>query len=203
MGLLAALRPSLFNASCRTFGPGLRRSGSSSHLRSHPFDCRPSPADLRAMPSPPRLCLNHPTRQDFRYSLGVFAPCPLPARAHAIVLSSVFGFMGRRTFALHPKMAPPTLYLDHAWPKTKGRVRPGAAGLLIGIEYSRERDSSWMYLTAFATTRIDVGLAAVQRKLPNCVVVGLQLYSARIFRVTLSPRIYKGGQGPPPNIINT
>ena len=78
-------------------------------------------------------------------------------------------------------------------------VRPGAAGLLIGIEYSRVRDSLWMYLTSVVTTRIDVELAAVQRKLPDCVVVGLQLYSARTFHVTLSPRIYKGGQGPPRN----
>ena len=56
-----------------------------------------------------------------------------------------------------------------------------------------------MYLTSFVTTRIGVELAAVQRKLPDCIVVGLQLYSARTFHVTLSPRIYKGGQGPPPN----
>ena len=77
-------------------------------------------------------------------------------------------------------------------------VRPGAAGLLIDIECSRVRDSSWMYLTSL-TTRIGIELAAVQRKLPDCVVVGLQLYSARTFHVTLSPRIYKGGQGPPPN----
>ena len=34
------------------------------------------------------------------------------------------------------------------------------------------------------------------RKLPDHVVVGLQLYSARTFHVTLSPLIYKGGQGP-------
>src|SRR6185436_5866764 len=78
-------------------------------------------------------------------------------------------------------------------------VRPGAAGLLIGIEYSRVMDSSWMYLTSFVTTRISVELAAAQRKLPDCVVVGLQLDSARTFHVTLSPRIYKGRQGPPPN----
>ena len=83
------------------------------------------------------------------------------------------------------------------------RVKPGAAGLLIGIECSRVRDSSWMYLTSLVTTRISVELAVVQRKLPDCVVVGLQLYSARIFHETLSPRIYKGGQGPPRNIINT
>jgi len=40
-------------------------------------------------------------------------------------------------------------------------VRPGAAGLLIGIERSRLRDSSWMYLTSFVTTQIGVELAAV------------------------------------------
>ena len=60
-----------------------------------------------------------------------------------------------------------------------------------------------MYLTSLVTTRIGVELAAVQRKLLDCVVVGLQLYSDRIFHVTLSTRIYKGGLGPPPNIINT
>ena len=78
-------------------------------------------------------------------------------------------------------------------------IRPRAVGLLIGIECSRVRDSTWMYLTSLVTTRIGVELAAVQRKLPDCVVVGLQLYSARTFHVTLSPWIYKGGQGPPPN----
>ena len=79
-------------------------------------------------------------------------------------------------------------------------VRPGAAGLLIDIECSRIRDSIWMYLTSLLTTRIGVDLAAVQRKLPDCVVVGLQLYSARTFHVTLSPWIYKSGQRPPQNI---
>ena len=78
-------------------------------------------------------------------------------------------------------------------------VRPGAAGLFIGIECSRIRDSSWMYLTSLVTTQIGLELAAVQKKLLDCVVVGLQLYSARTIHVTLSPRIYKGGQGPPPN----
>ena len=57
-------------------------------------------------------------------------------------------------------------------PKTKP-VRPRAAGLLIGIECSRVRDSSWMYLISLVTTRIDIEIAAVQRKLPDCVVVGL------------------------------
>ena len=83
--------------------------------------------------------------------------------------------------------------------RARGLVKPEAAGLLIGIECSRVRDSSWMYLTSFVTIRIGIELAAVQRKLLDCVVVGLQLYSARTFHVTLSPRIYKGGQGPPPN----
>ena len=82
-------------------------------------------------------------------------------------------------------------------------VRPGAAGLLIGTECSKVRDSSWMYLTSVVTTRIGVELAAVQRILPDRVIVGLQLYSARTFLVTLSPRIYNGGQGPPYKIINT
>ena len=80
-----------------------------------------------------------------------------------------------------------------------GGVRPGAAGLLIGIECSRVRDSLWMYLTSFVTTRIGIELAAVQRKLPDYVVVEFQLYSARTFHVTLSPRIYKGGQRSPQN----
>ena len=56
-----------------------------------------------------------------------------------------------------------------------------------------------MYLISFVTSQIGVELAAVQRKLSDCVVVGLQLYSTRTFHVTLSPRIYKGGQGLPPN----
>ena len=60
-----------------------------------------------------------------------------------------------------------------------------------------------MYLTSLVTTQIGVELVVVQRKLPDCVVIGLQLYSARTFHVTLSPRIYKGWQGPPQNIINT
>ena len=60
-----------------------------------------------------------------------------------------------------------------------------------------------MYLTSFVTTRIGVELAAVQMKLPDRVVVGLQLYSARTFHVTLSPRIYKGGQGHPQKRTST
>ena len=69
--------------------------------------------------------------------------------------------------------------------KSSGLVRPGAVGLLIGVECSRVRDSSWMYLTSIVTTRIGVELAAVQRKLYDCVVVGLQLYSAKTLHVTV------------------
>ena len=74
--------------------------------------------------------------------------------------------------------------------RARGLVRSGAAGVLIVIECSRVRDSTWMYLTSLVTTRIGIGLAAVQRKLPDYIVVGLQLYSARTFHVTLSPPGY-------------
>ena len=54
-----------------------------------------------------------------------------------------------------------------------------------------------MYLTSLVTTRIGVELAAAQRKLPDYVVVGLQLYSARTFQVTLSPPGYiRAGRDP-------
>ena len=49
-------------------------------------------------------------------------------------------------------------------------------GLLIDIEYSRVRDSLWMYLTSLVIIRIGVELAAVQRKLPDLVVIELHLY---------------------------
>ena len=80
-------------------------------------------------------------------------------------------------------------------------VRPGTAGLVIDIECSRVRDSSWMYLTSFITTQIGVGLAAVQRKLPDCVVVGFQLNSARTFHVTISPGYIRAGRDPLQTII--
>ena len=50
---------------------------------------------------------------------------------------------------------------------TRRLVRPGAAGLLIGIECSRVRDSAWMYLTSFVTTPIGVELAKVQENYPT------------------------------------
>ena len=86
---------------------------------------------------------------------------------------------------------------------TAHNVRPGAAGLLIGIECSRVKDSSWMYLISLVTIRIGVELAAVQRKLPDCVVVELQLYLARIFHVTVSPGNIRAGKDPLQTIINT
>ena len=46
-------------------------------------------------------------------------------------------------------------------------VRPGAAGLLIGIECSRVRDMTWKYLTSLVTTRIGVELAIVQENYPT------------------------------------
>ena len=76
------------------------------------------------------------------------------------------------------------VYLGRLGGTWTASVRSGAARLLIGIECSRVRNSSWMYLTSFVATQVGVGLAAVQRKLPDCVVVGLQLYSARTFHVT-------------------
>ena len=85
----------------------------------------------------------------------------------------------------------------------EGSVRPGVAGLLIDIEYSRVRDSTLMYLTSLVTTRIGVELAVVQGKLPDCVVVGLQLYSARTFHVTLFPRNIYGRAAAPSKNINT
>src|SRR6185503_15902210 len=83
--------------------------------------------------------------------------------------------------------------------QTKYIVRPGPAGLLIGIECYRVRDSSWIYLTSFCNYPNRRRTSCSTRKLPDRVVVGLQLYSARTFHVILSPRIYKGGHGPPQN----
>jgi hypothetical protein len=51
-------------------------------------------------------------------------------------------------------------------------------------------------LTSLVNTQIGVELAVVQKRLPDRVVVGLQLYWVRTFHITLSPQICKGGQGP-------
>ena len=84
--------------------------------------------------------------------------------------------------------------------RARGLVRPGAAGLLIGIECSRVRDSVWMYLISFCNYPNMRRTSCSTRKLPGLVVVELQQYSVRTFHVTLSPSgVYKGGQGPPPN----
>ena len=72
--------------------------------------------------------------------------------------------------------------------RARGLVRPGTAGLLIDIECSRVRDSSWMYLTSFCNYPNRRRTSCSTRKLLDRVEVGLQLYSARTFHVTLSPR---------------
>ena len=53
-----------------------------------------------------------------------------------------------------------------------------------------------MYLTSLVTTQIGIELVVVQRKLPDCVVVGLQLYSARTFHVTQSAGYIRVGRDP-------
>ena len=60
-----------------------------------------------------------------------------------------------------------------------------------------------MYLTSLVTTRLGVELVAVQRKLPDLVVVGLQLYSARTFHVTRPTGYIRAGRDPLQTIINT
>ena len=49
---------------------------------------------------------------------------------------------------------------NHALPRGPA-ITPGAAGPLIGVEYSRVRDSTWNMLYLFVTTRTVVGLARV------------------------------------------
>jgi len=41
-------------------------------------------------------------------------------------------------------------------------VKPGAAGLLTGVEWSTVRNRAWMYLPSFVTSRIGVELVVVQ-----------------------------------------
>ena len=60
--------------------------------------------------------------------------------------------------------------------RARGLVRPGAAGLLIGIECSRVRDSSWMYITSFVNYSYRRRTSCSTKEIPNYVVVGLQLY---------------------------
>ena len=46
-------------------------------------------------------------------------------------------------------------------------VRPRAAGLLTGVEFSRVRDSAWICFTPYVTTRIVVGLVDRKGIYPN------------------------------------
>ena len=110
----------------------------------------------------------------------------------------------RRMFGLPEVLEdalPSNRRLQDSATKSSGACQTQAAGLLIGIEYSRVRDSLWMYLTSFVNTQIGVELAAVQRKLPDCVVVGFQLNSARTFHVTISPGYIRAGRDPLQTII--
>jgi hypothetical protein len=55
-----------------------------------------------------------------------------------------------------------TRRLQDSTMKSSGLVRPGAAGLLTGVEYSKVRDSAWMYLASLVTTRTTIGLVDLQ-----------------------------------------
>ena len=46
-------------------------------------------------------------------------------------------------------------------------VRPGAAGLLTGVEHSRVGSSTWLCPTSFVSTRIGVELVDVQGNYPT------------------------------------
>ena len=46
--------------------------------------------------------------------------------------------------------------------RARGLVRPGAAGLLTGVKYSRVGSSTWIRLTSIVTTRTTLGLVDVQ-----------------------------------------
>jgi hypothetical protein len=50
--------------------------------------------------------------------------------------------------------------------RAQGLVRPGVAGLLIGVEYSRVRSIAWDRPYHIVTTRTEVGLVD-RRKLPD------------------------------------
>ena len=56
---------------------------------------------------------------------------------------------------------------------TWGLVRPRAAGLLIGIEYSKVRDSSWMYLTSLVNYPNRRRSSCSTKETTHLVVVGL------------------------------
>ena len=46
-------------------------------------------------------------------------------------------------------------------------VRPGSAGLLTGVEYSRVGSTAWVHPTSTVTTRIAVELVYVQGNYPT------------------------------------
>ena len=48
-----------------------------------------------------------------------------------------------------------------------GVVRPGTAGLLTGVEYSRVGSSTWICPTSLVSTRIGVELVEVQGNYPT------------------------------------
>ena len=51
--------------------------------------------------------------------------------------------------------------------RTRGLVRPGAVGLLTGVEYSRVGSTAWVHPTSTVTTRTTVELARVQENYPT------------------------------------
>ena len=91
--------------------------------------------------------------------------------------------------------------------RARGLVRPGVAGLLIGVECSRVRDSMDVpYIFYNYQNRHRTSCST--RKLPDRIVVGLQLYSSRTFHITLSPRYIRADRDPledekTPNTIQT
>ena len=52
-------------------------------------------------------------------------------------------------------------------------VRPGAAGLLTGVEYSRVKDSTWHVPYPLVITRLGIELVDIQGKLFDSARVGL------------------------------
>ena len=68
------------------------------------------------------------------------------------------------------------------------------------VLYSRLRDSEWDVPYLFCNYPNRRRTSCSIRKLLDPAEVGLYQYLARTFHVTLSPRIYKGGQGSLQNI---
>ena len=68
-------------------------------------------------------------------------------------------------------------------------VRPGAAGLLTGMEYSRVEGTAWVHPASNCNYSYSSRTSLRTRKLPDPLGVGLWTYSVRTFHVTLLPRI--------------